>query len=475
MSSDEATQTQIKITPAIAPGTSDKEAREAIQANLQRLGEENPEMLRHLRDAVAADEQLISFYRIFKYRMFDGAIAFNRTMRAYFGTEGIGVVTKTPFGDEDPEIVIVETGLNEHAEAPVGKVGLPAFEAVFEIGYGRDPELGLVSQISCRCPKRRQAEVEKFFDAVQAQLEANSIYRGKAITAASVPTFFDITSVRPEQVVYTDAVRRQLSANVWATIRHSQRLRDMGIALKRAVLLNGKYGTGKTLALVLTAQIAVQHGWTFIIVRSDDDPLDALQTAKMYAPAVVAIEDFDLMTADKDRQEIDQVLDALDSASTKGQEVMGLFTTNFVEAVDMAALRPGRIDHIITFEKLSDDEYAHLVNAIIPAARLAADVNYESIAAAFSGLYPAFAAEAAHKAILYNLDSNEWNGDKPGLITTEDIIAAAAAAHSQQTIMDAAQEAERRHPGMDDLMRGNVANVIERTEYMGVAMQVQSE
>jgi transitional endoplasmic reticulum ATPase len=464
-----------RLIPKVTPGMSDKEAREATAAGLRKLGDDSPELLKFLREAVAADEQGISFYRIFKYRILDGAVAFNRVMNEMFGTQGQGVVRETFFGDEPPEIQVVETGIGQHTEAPFGLVKFPAYEATFDIGYGRDPELGQVSKITCYAPKRRQAEIEEFFDAVQAQLENNSIYRGKAITAAAVPTFFDISSVQPEQVIYAESVRKELSANVWATIRHSQRLRDAGMAIKRSVLLNGRYGTGKTLALVLTAQVAVQHGWTFVIVRSGDNALDALQTARMYAPAVVGIEDFDLLTADKDREEIDEVLDALDSASTKGNEVMGLFTTNFVKAVDMAALRPGRIDHIITFEKLADDEYVQLLHALIPTAQLAADVNYELVANSLSGLYPAFAKEAVHKAMLYNLDRNDWDSDKPSLITTEDIMAAAASAQAQQMIMESAQEAERRHPSIDDLLTDKVEEVMSRVEYMGVRLTVLDE
>lgn len=457
--------------PGVTPEMSDKDAREAVQAALRQLGEDNPGLLHHLRDAIAADEQPIAFYRIFKYRMLDGAVAFNRTMQEYFGTQGIGVVTITPFGGEDPEIQVVETGVGEHAEAPIGRVGLPAFEAVFEIGYGRDPELGLVSKIICRCPKRRQSEVEKFFDAVQAQLENNSIYRGRAVTAAEIPTFFDPYTIRADQIVYTDSVLRQMSANVWTSIRNAQRLREKGRPLKRTVLLEGPYGSGKTLSLLRTAQIATENGWTFISVRSDDDPLTALQTAKMYAPSVVAIEDFDLLAADKDRDEIDQVLDALDSATTKGQEVIALLTTNFAEEIDMGMLRPGRIDHIITFGALEDADYLKLLRAVIPAAQLAADINYESVASSFSGLYPAFAVEALQKTILYSMDRAAADG-QPEVITAEDIAAAVEGVRNQLAFMERADQAERRKPSIDDLMTAKVEDVISRTEYMGARLTV---
>jgi transitional endoplasmic reticulum ATPase len=466
------TKEALALTSEVTPQMSDKASRQAVQASLRKMAEDSPKLLDYLREAISADEKFTSFYRIFKYRMLDGAVAFNRVMDDMFGTQGEGVTRQTMFGDEPPEIQVVETGIGEHAEAPLGLVKFPGYEATFDIGYTRDPELGAVSKISCYAPKRRQAEIEKFFDAVQAQLDNSSIYRGKAITAASIPGFFNADAVNAEQVVYAADVQRQLSANVWTPIRHAQRLRDMGRPVNRKVLLTGKYGTGKTLSLVLTAQVAVANGFTFITVRSDDDPLEALQTARMYAPAVVAIEDFDLLTADKDREEIDQVLDALDSVTTKEQEVIILFTTNFPEEVDMGALRPGRIDHIINFGELDSEGYLQLIRATIPAAQLAADLNYESVAEAFSGLYPAFATEAVNKAILYSLDRTNGKAD---VITTDDIVSAVAGVREQLAFMEKADQAVRRHPSIDDLLTEKVEEVMERVEYMGVKLTVLDE
>ena len=45
-----------------------------------------------------------------------------------------------------------------------------------------------------------------------------------------------------------------MGANVWSLIRHSPKMRELGLPLKRAVLFEGDYGTGKTLGAFLTAQ-----------------------------------------------------------------------------------------------------------------------------------------------------------------------------------------------------------------------------
>ncbi len=480
------------LATAVTPQMSERELKSAILAGLRQLGshvqgEETityegtrvvlpasfknnlSAAIRHLDEVRRSEEEKIEFGRTFKYRMWDGAVAFSRAMSELFGVQGIGMVTRSMFGTIPPQIQSVETGLDEHTEAPWGRVGFSAMNAVFEIGYDRDPELGVVSRITCNAPRKFRLEIEGFFDVIGDHLRNNSIYRGKAITAAATPGFFNAYSVRPENVIYTPSVMKQLSANVFAPIRRSQRMREMNMPLNRKVLLHGKYGTGKSLAGVLTAQVAIDNGWTFIIVRSSDNPLEALQTAKMYAPAIVFIEDFDLLTADQDREGIDKVLDTLDSVSTKGSEVMGLFTTNFIGEIDQAALRPGRLDHFIEFGALEEEGYVNLIKSIIPATQMAADISYKSVASALDGLYPAFASEVGRKAILYSLDRDSEASD---IITTEDILNAVAGVREQLKVMEDASEAERTKPGLDTVFAEAVAEVLERTECYGDRLKV---
>jgi len=255
----------------------------------------------------------------------------------------------------------------------------------------------------------------------------------------------DTSVVDPAQVIYRKEVFTQLDVNLWTPIRYTNELVSNGIPLKRAVLLEGPNGTGKTLAGLLTAQIAEQNGWTFIMCRPGDDPLEAINTAKMYAPAVVCIEDMDTFASAKQtrkRADISKVLDALDGAQAKGSNVMVIFTTNFAEQLDKSVVRAGRLDAVIHIAELDAAGYERLVKALVPAKLLDKNVDFGMVTEAYTGFLPAFAAEAAQLAVRYSIARNRG---KASTITTADLVDAAYGMRDHLKLMEEAQ-----HGGSQD-------------------------
>jgi ATP-dependent 26S proteasome regulatory subunit len=175
---------------------------------------------------------------------------------------------------------------------------------------------------------------------------------------------------------------------------------------------------------------------------------------------VVIIEDLDILAAGKTREEIAQLLDLMDSVGNKNQEVMVIFTTNFLGDIDRGALRPGRIDSVIRIAHLDEGGYTRLVKSVIPAARLAAEINYAQVAEAFKDFLPAFASETARKALLYSM-SRTGTGEE--LVTTDDLLAAAALMRDQKELMDRAHEATRNAPTLDETLVATVARVLRST------------
>jgi len=130
----------------------------------------------------------------------------------------------------------------------------------------------------------------------------------------------------------------------------------------------------------------------------------------MYSPAVVWVEDLDVIasagiSATEGRKAIARVLDTLDSIQAKGAEVMAGFTSNFAGTLDKSVLRPGRLDAVIPVGSLDADGYERLVRVLV-GENLAGQVDFAEVATAYDGFLPAFAAEAAQRAVRYSITRN---------------------------------------------------------------------
>lgn len=430
-------------------------------------------IITYLKELEKAQEKVVAFHRTFACRPWDGAAAFQRTMQRLFGTTGIGKDTKHPITGKKipPHMIDIDVDYGTQTQVPWGHVGLSLLNAVFQLDITWDDN-GPCFQLHVHVPKKHARRVEGFFRILQDELDHRSIYRGRAIDASEHPGFLNPDAVSRDRVVYARDVQMRLERDVWGPIRYAAALRADGIPLKRAVLLSGPYGSGKSLAGALTAQVCREHGWTYILVRADDDPFQALQTAKLLAPAVTHIEDLDLLTAGKTRKELAKLLDALDSVSTKGAEVMALFTTNFAGDIDKGVMRPGRIDSHIVIDTLDQDGYEQLVKVLVRPARLAADISYASVAEAFSEFTPAFAAEAVNTACRIGLVRS---GGRPVPVTTEDLVTAAADLRAQKALMDDASEAARTRSTMDEVLTREVTGILNRTRFMGRNLEVAEE
>lgn len=415
-----------------------------------------------LEEYEEAQETRFSFSRTLNYRPYDVAAAFDRAMKRVFGVGGIGRAQFSFFGVTPPEYITVNSGpKGQTLQVPWERVEFSLLEADFMLSEDKSAEYGRVGKITVTAPKKNRMRVEGFFKVVEQELRERSIYRGTAITAhPTEPQFIDLDAVDPARVIYTRAVEEQLEVNLWAPLRYTAALRATGVPLKRAVLLFGPNGTGKTLAGGLAGRLATENGWTYILVRSQDDPLEALNTARMYSPAVVMIEDLDTMaSSDQDRDQVTAVLDRLDNVEAKGAEVMVIFTSNYADKLDRNVVRPGRLDAVIQVAALDAPGYERLVRALVPAELLAPDVDYGQVTAALDGFLPAFATEAVLRAMRYSIARN---AGVPGVITTADLVAAAHGMADHIALMDAATHATSARPTLDTALADVVARTVEQ-------------
>ena len=408
-------------------------------------------------------DTVTQFSRTFNFRPWDGAAAFERAMMVMTGTAGIQKGETSFLSESHPRRINIKTGVNETMDVPWGTIEVGFIEGQVDLGSHQHPDLGILFHMTVDCPRRFEDEIDGLFNLVQLELEQNSIYRGKAFDGQTDPEFIDLRGVDPRKIIYSDDVEAQLDANIWSLLEYGDDMRLLGIPLKRAVLLHGDYGTGKTLAAFRTALKAVANGWTFIYCRpGKDNFLDVMQTARLYQPSVVVLEDMDTI-ADGGKvanggEDVTKLLDVFDGITAKGTELMVVLTTNHPDRIHKGMVRPGRLDAVIEIGALDHGGVQRMIEAVVPSD-MRAELDYLLIGNSMEGYMPAFVKEAIDRAMRYAISRT---GGKPSTLTTEDFVLAGNGLRPQLEMMEGAQEGVHM-ADLDAAMGQRIEGIVNRT------------
>jgi AAA+ superfamily predicted ATPase len=148
-----------------------------------------------------------------------------------------------------------------------------------------------------------------------------------------------------------------------AAIRNRDMLTAERLTIKRGLLLSGPPGDGKSTAIECFVNDIAGEA-TVIIVEKADQIRAIYELAQTLAPAVVVLEDLDLITSSRQTQHTTaekedvtgELLQVLSGASAY-PDVVTIATTNHSEAIDEAlSKRAGRFDAHVRMGYPSDDE-----------------------------------------------------------------------------------------------------------------------
>lgn len=379
------------------------------------------------------------FIEIFRYRPDDGAHACAIVMRRMFGIT-IGKDTQTMFGTQPPEYRSIDISHTEKMEVPWGKVEIPALPGADVNLTATDGEYGPVFAIFIDSPKMHKQIIERFFREINEELRTNSIYRGKALMGAHSLKFMDVDSFRADEIVFSEEVQTNLDGGVFSVLEYGNALQAANIKLKRTALLYGQFGTGKSSVGLITAQKAVKNGWTFLSARAGRDSLEpVIQTAALYEPAVIFVEDIDAHTpAEGDKPAVARLLDLFDGIGAKNSKLLVVMTSNHIEDVPAGMLRPGRLDYCISIEGLDRQGVERLMRAVTPPHLLADDIDFDAVHSEMEGFLPAWVKATSERAKSFAIVRTK--GELNFQLTTDDLVAAARSLHSQLELMRAANE-----------------------------------
>jgi len=171
-----------------------------------------------------------------------------------------------------------------------------------------------------------------------------------------------------DDIVPHERARAELDF-IAASIRDREMLKSEGLSIKRGLLLSGPPGDGKSTAIECFVN-SIAGEATVIIVEAVEHIRAVYHLAQMLAPAVVILEDLDLMT--KSRQnpfasvtkddvtgELLQVL----SGGSAYDDIVTIATTNHPEAIDEAlAKRAGRFDSHVRMGYPSQEQRAQILD-----------------------------------------------------------------------------------------------------------------
>ena len=240
-----------------------------------------------------------------------------------------------------------------------------------------------------------------------------SVLRGQVVTFAGNPyehSLSGITFVRrpdlpADRVILPEGTLDQVRAHVVGLAEHREQLQSKGQHLKRGVLLYGPPGTGKT--HTVRHLIGAVPGTTVVILTGTQMGFvsSAAQIARAHQPAIVVLEDCDLIAEDREHfgggssPLLFTLLDAMDGLDADA-DVVFLLTTNRAEALERAlAQRPGRVDLAVEIP-LPDEPARQALIALYAAQVDFSTAAVEEAAAAAAGTTASYAKELVRRAVL---------------------------------------------------------------------------
>jgi ATPase family protein associated with various cellular activities (AAA) len=239
-----------------------------------------------------------------------------------------------------------------------------------------------------------------------------SVLRGQVLTLGGSDfepgvggiTFHQRPTLTPEDIVLPAGLLDRVYRHIAGVARHRERLRAAGQHLKRGLLLYGPPGTGKThtvryllgalpdLTVVLLSGPSIQY------------VSDAARMARALQPALVVLEDCDLVAENRDFSNgaqplLFEVLEALDGLSDDA-DVAFLLTTNRVDVLEPAlAQRPGRVDLAVEVP-LPDQGARRLLLARYARSIAFTPAVLDEVATRADGTTASFIKELVRRAVL---------------------------------------------------------------------------
>lgn len=228
---------------------------------------------------------------------------------------------------------------------------------------------GIVHAVVVSGTSPKSTRPDALRDMIEAEAINNSMYRGKLLRVLEpvpghcgpkpidVEIIKDIENAILDDVFLPQRVSKELRRFVECILRYDE------LKTSLRYILSGPPGTAKTQVARSIAK-ACEGKATMILASGGDWRLNQLFTfANIFKPAILCVDDIDLVVGDRnrgaDRNVLGTFLQKMDGFVNS--HLFVLATTNDKRTLDMAASRPGRFDQVIDMGALEPRNYLDLV------------------------------------------------------------------------------------------------------------------
>lgn len=280
----------------------------------------------------------------------------------------------------------------------------------------REVQMAGPSQVAVEVMAANRATASGLVTHLQALVAEHDILRGQVLSFSvnehqgNQMVSFLLRPVVPQtDVILPPDVLPTIEKHVTGPAERAQRLLQLGIHLKRGVLLHGPPGTGKThtvrylMGRLADSTVLVLTGNGLMFIEQ------AAALARRLAPSVVVVEDVDLIAQDRSFSPMGNpllfsLLDAMDGVAADA-DVTFVLTTNRATMLEEALVqRPGRIDLAVEIPRPDADGRRRLAELYRGGASVSADL--EPLIAATEGATASAIKELMRRAVLRALDTD---------------------------------------------------------------------